>query len=165
MKEGLVPHAGLLLRGLPFWFHLLIWHHSEPVPPSLRSWVQRRNFSSVSAACVHLRVSVCPPCQGTVVGGRRGGEAYFNRFLKEINGLQMAQSIYSNETASVAVSIEQRAGALRRWGLNHLRSRPDRTAKIQPRTWMQLHVSAVYNARSHVEQFDQNNRLSGNVLA
>lgn len=99
------------------------------------------------------------------MGGQRGGEAYFNRLLKEINGLQMAQSIYSNETPSVAVSIEQRARALQRWGLNHLRSRPDRTAKIQPRTWMQLHVSAVYNARSHVEQFDQNNRLSGNVLA
>lgn len=99
------------------------------------------------------------------MGGRRGGEAYFNGLLKEINGLQMAQSIYSNETPSVAVSIEQRAGALWRWGLNHLRSRQDRTPKIQPRTWMQLHVSTIYNARSDVEPFDQNNRLSGNVLA
>lgn len=34
----------------------------------------------------------------TVVGGLRGGEAYFNALLKEINSLQMAQSIYSNET-------------------------------------------------------------------
>lgn len=46
----------------------------------------------------------------TVVGGLRGGEAYFNSLLKEINGLQMAQSIYSNETRSLAMSIEQRAG-------------------------------------------------------
>lgn len=95
------------------------------------------------------------------MGGPRGGEAYFNGLLKEINGLQMAQSIYSNEAPSVAVSIEQRAGALWRWGLNHLRSRQDRTAKIQPRTWMQLHVSAIYNAGSDIESFDQNNRLSG----
>lgn len=47
----------------------------------------------------------------TVVGGLRGGEAYFNGLLKEINGLQMAQSIYSNETWSLAISIEQRAGS------------------------------------------------------
>lgn len=46
----------------------------------------------------------------TVVGGLRGGEAYFNGLLKEINGLQMVQSIYSNETQSPAMSIEQRAG-------------------------------------------------------
>lgn len=97
------------------------------------------------------------------MGGPRGGEADFNALLKEINGLQMAQSIYSNETPSVAVSVEQRAGALWRWGLNHLRSRQDRTAKIQPR--MQLHVSAIYNAGSDIESFDQNNRLSGKVLA
>lgn len=45
-----------------------------------------------------------------MVGGLRGGEAYFNGLLKEINGLQMAQSIYSNETWSLAMSIEQRAG-------------------------------------------------------
>lgn len=45
-----------------------------------------------------------------MVGGLRGGEAYFNGLLKEINGLQMAQSIYSNETRSLAKSIEQRAG-------------------------------------------------------
>lgn len=45
-----------------------------------------------------------------MVGGLRGGEAYFNGLLKEINGLQMAQSIYSNETRSLAMSIEQRAG-------------------------------------------------------
>lgn len=42
-----------------------------------------------------------------MVGGLRGGEAYFNGLLKEINGLQMAQSIYSNETRSPAMSIEQ----------------------------------------------------------
>lgn len=46
----------------------------------------------------------------TVVGGQRGGEAYFNGLLKEINGLQMAQSIYSNETRSQAMSIEHRTG-------------------------------------------------------
>lgn len=46
----------------------------------------------------------------TVVGGQRGGEAYFNGLLKEINGLQMAQSIYSNETRSQAMSTEQRTG-------------------------------------------------------
>lgn len=45
-----------------------------------------------------------------MVGGPRGGEAYFNGLLKEINGLQMAQSIYSNETPSVAMSIEHKAG-------------------------------------------------------
>lgn len=45
-----------------------------------------------------------------MVGGPGGGEASFNGLLKEINGLQMAQSIYSNETPSVAMSIEQRAG-------------------------------------------------------
>lgn len=45
----------------------------------------------------------------TVVGGLRGGEAYFNGLLKEINGLQMAQSIYSNETWSLAMSIEHSA--------------------------------------------------------
>lgn len=45
-----------------------------------------------------------------MVGGQRGGEAYFNGLLKEINGLQMAQSIYSNETRSQAMSIEHRAG-------------------------------------------------------
>ncbi len=45
-----------------------------------------------------------------MVGGLKGGEASFNGLLKEINGLQMAQSIYSNETHSLAMSIEQRAG-------------------------------------------------------
>lgn len=44
-----------------------------------------------------------------MVGGLRGGEAYVNGLLNEINGLQMAQSIYSNETPSLAMSIEQRA--------------------------------------------------------
>lgn len=34
------------------------------------------------------------------------GKAHFNGLLKEINGLQMAQSIYSDETPSVAVSRE-----------------------------------------------------------
>ena len=34
---------------------------------------------------------------------------YFNGLLKEINGLQMAQSIYSNEAHVLAMSIEQRA--------------------------------------------------------
>lgn len=58
----------------------------------------------------------------TVVGGLRGGEAYFNGLLKEINGLQMAQSIYSNETPRLAMSIERRAGGQQRWGLKHLRS-------------------------------------------
>lgn len=47
-----------------------------------------------------------------MVGGLRGGESYFNGLLKEINGLQMAQSIYSNETWSPAMSIEQGEG----WG-------------------------------------------------
>lgn len=44
-----------------------------------------------------------------MVGGLRGGEVYFNGLLKEINDLQMVQSIYSNETWSLAMSIEQRA--------------------------------------------------------
>lgn len=101
-----------------------------------------------------------------MVGGPRGGEAYFNGLLKEINGLQMAQSIYSNETPSVATSIEQRAGGS--WsggGLNRLRSRQDRTAKIQPQTWMQLHVSSICKAGSNIESFGQNYRFSGTFLA
>lgn len=52
----------------------------------------------------------------TVVGGQRGGEAYFNGLLKEINGLQMAQSIYSNETRSQATSTELRTGIGGHWG-------------------------------------------------
>lgn len=80
----------------------------------------------------------------TVVGGLRGGEAYFNGLLKEINGLQMAQSIYSNETQSLALSIEQRPGGGGWWGLQHLRSWPDYTAEMQTQTWMQLHVSMIY---------------------
>lgn len=51
-----------------------------------------------------------PPDRETVVGGARGGEARFNALLKEINGLQMAQSIYSNETPSVAVSAGRCGG-------------------------------------------------------
>lgn len=62
-----------------------------------------------------MRVYILP-VRETVVGGPRGGEASFNGLLKEINGLQMAQSIYSNETPSVAMSIEQSAGGRRRGG-------------------------------------------------
>lgn len=36
------------------------------------------------------------------MGGKEGGVACSNGSLKEINGLQMAQSIYSNETCKVA---------------------------------------------------------------
>lgn len=46
----------------------------------------------------------------TVVGGLKGGEAYFTGLLKEINSLQMAPSIYSNDTHSLAISVEQTPG-------------------------------------------------------
>lgn len=45
--------------------------------------------------CVNVR-------RDTGVGGKEGGVACSNGSLKEINGLQMAQSIYSNETCKVA---------------------------------------------------------------
>lgn len=64
-------------------------------------------YSASACVCVLLYIL---SVRETVVGGTGGGEAYFNGLLKEINGLQMAQSIYSNETWSLAMSIEQRAG-------------------------------------------------------
>lgn len=69
------------------------------------------------------------PVRETVVGGPRGGEAYFNGLLKEINGLQMAQSIYSNETPSVAMSIEQRAGGACSGGGGEITSGQNKTAQ------------------------------------
>lgn len=91
-----------------------------------------------------MRVYILP-VRETVVGGLRGGEAYFNSPLKEINGLQMAQSIYSNETQSLAMSIEQhRAGGGGGGRLKHLGSWLEPTAKTQPQTWMQLRFTKLY---------------------
>lgn len=60
------------------------------VPVSVYLWVRM---------CVQAFVRVRGE---TWVGGKEGGVACSNGSLKEINGLQMAQSIYSNETCKVA---------------------------------------------------------------
>lgn len=53
--------------------------------------------------CASIRACMCVNVRGdTGVGGKEGGVACSNGSLKEINGLQMAQSIYSNETCKVA---------------------------------------------------------------
>ncbi|KAL1260867.1 hypothetical protein QQF64_008694 [Cirrhinus molitorella] len=53
--------------------------------------------------CASIRACTCVNVRGdTGVGGKEGGVACSNGSLKEINGLQMAQSIYSNETCKVA---------------------------------------------------------------
>lgn len=60
--------------------------------------------------CPGLCVSVYSPCQGNSGGRAERWGALLYGLLKEINGLQMAQSIYSNETWSLAMTIEQRDG-------------------------------------------------------
>ena len=80
--------------------------------------------------CLFVTVCICVwvlPCvfilsvRETVAGRLRGGGGHFNGLLKEINGLQMAQSIYSNETQSSNEHWAKSYG----WGrcaLKHLRS-------------------------------------------